>query len=163
MISYWRKWAWSHVKSWTNMKRNLSKCPKCSVWEVVLTLFLFENDWFLKMSKMGEKWRFLSFCYPASDRSRRADSMWCGHLSRRRLHPIFWSFLVLSIFDQSLKFCWIHYFFQLWSSPASTTILGFPIIRRSTDRRSSIFENFELRLILLRLICPSLKLMCLQP
>ena len=48
------------------------------------------------MSKIYEKWRFLRFCYPGSDRARRADHLWCGHLSRERLHSILWRF---SVFD----------------------------------------------------------------
>lgn len=44
-----------------------------------------------------EKWRLFSKCYPASDRAHREDSNVSGLASRGLLHPMFWSFLVLTI------------------------------------------------------------------
>ena len=80
------------------MKRNFSKCPKCLVWQVVLTLLFLKDDWFLRISEMADKWRFLSFCYPASDRARRDILIAAILASNGPLHPIFEAFLYFDHF-----------------------------------------------------------------
>ena len=70
------------------------------------TLIFLQNDKYSRITKMYEKMSIFTFCYPASasDRARREDSMWCGHLSRGVLHPIFWSFFVINHFTTVASF-----------------------------------------------------------
>ena len=48
---------------------------------------------------MVESLTILTFCYPASDRARREDSIQCGLVSRGRNYPIFGSFQSFGAFN----------------------------------------------------------------
>ena len=91
-----------------------SNCPKCSVWEVVLTLFF----WFYKNDR---KMTFFELLLP---RIWQGTS-WGFDCFKSRVERTLTSHFLTIFVGQSPKYYRIHYYFGLWSSPASTTILGF--------------------------------------